>query len=293
MTPDELCTLLGEPESATLEFKQEFYRLDDPDQQVKEEHREEFIKDVLALANGNAATAGQTAYLIIGAGDTLRADGTRELFDITSPLPDRRTLRSRVNAACAPHLDTLIPDAVTVDGKRLIVITIPFSPHLHETTRRLKTRGQTYTEHIVLYREDAEVRVANALQREVIQILKRRRYADQFNAPPRLLGAMVGAMIGGAMAEQQSRRPLTGGRGTRTIAGGLVGGLVGGSLGASYRDLRRFWFDMSLEPLPRRIALVTLLVVFVLASQPPLRWLLRLVGNQLARTTSSTELPMS
>ncbi|NTW03407.1 MAG: ATP-binding protein, partial [Oscillochloris sp.] len=248
MNPDQLRSLLSKPEGATLDFKRKFYLLDDPNQQVKEKQRGEFIKDVLALANGNAVTAGETAYLIIGADDHLKADGTRDLFDVVAAIPDQRTLLAYVNSACEPTLDTIVWEPVILDGKRLIVITIPPTPHLHETARQLKTKESIYTEHIVLYRENAQTKVANARQREAILLLKRRRYADRNNAPPRLLGAVVGSLVGGVMGEQQGRLPLTGGRAARTIAGGLVGGLVGAGLGNSYRDLRRFWFDISIEP---------------------------------------------
>lgn len=289
MTPDELRTLLRRPESATLEFKREFYHLNHPDQQEKEKQRGEFIKDILALANGNATAAGEPAYLIIGADDRLGADGTRALFNVSDVIPDQRTLLGLVNKVCEPTLDTLLCESIVVDGVRLIVITIPATPHLHETMRPLETRGQSYTEHVVLYRENAQTKVANALQREAFLLLKRRRYADRDNAPPRLLGAVVGAVVGGAMADQQGRATLVGGRAARTVAGGLVGGIVGVGMGTSYRELRRYWIDSSAEPLRFRLAVLAAAGIFALGFQSLVRWLLGLVGAKTTQAASADD----
>lgn len=77
VNPDQLRALLSKPEAATLDFKREFYKLNDPDQLTKEKQRGEFTKDILALANGNAANAGETAYLIIGADDAFVVLGSQ------------------------------------------------------------------------------------------------------------------------------------------------------------------------------------------------------------------------
>ncbi|NTW04274.1 MAG: hypothetical protein HGA19_23915, partial [Oscillochloris sp.] len=258
MNPDQLRVLINQPESTTLEFKQEFYDIDHPEQKEKEKYRGELIKDILSLANGNAATAGQEAYLVIGPTDVVRTDGSREVLSINTPVPDQRRLLGWINAACEPSLESILCEAVMLDSKRLIVITIPPTPYLYETTRPLTTRGQTYTEHIVLYRENAKVEVANAHQREVMLLLKQRRYADQYNAPPRLLGSVVGAIVGGLMGEQYSRKPLGGSQAVQTSGGGIVGALVGAVLGNLYRDLRRFWFQISTKTTPRKIIWVSL-----------------------------------
>lgn len=281
MDHDQLRTLINQPESTTLEFKQEFYAIDHPDQKEKEKHRGELIKDVLSLANGNAATAGEMAYLIIGPTDVIQPNGIREILNVVAPLPDQRRLLKWVNGACEPSLDLILCEEAVLDGKRLIVITIPPTPYLYETSRPLTTRGQTYTEHVVLYREHAKVEVANAHQREVMLLLKQRRYADQYNAPPRLLGAVVGAVVGGVMGEQYSRKPLPGGKTSQTIGGGMVGAFVGAILGSSYRDLRRFLFEISPEPLPRQVVWLTLLGVFVLGSSSAARWVLGFLGKSL------------
>ena len=82
MDSEELGELLRQPEGLKLDFKSEFYKIDHPDNNVKKLHWDEFIKDILALANGNVGVAGQTAHLIIGVGDKLKADGTRDLYDV-------------------------------------------------------------------------------------------------------------------------------------------------------------------------------------------------------------------
>ncbi|NTW01667.1 MAG: hypothetical protein HGA19_10185 [Oscillochloris sp.] len=289
MNPDQLRALISQPESATLEFKQEFYLTDHPDQKEKEKHRGELIKDVLSLANGSAATAGAMAYLIIGPTDVVQGDGSREVFDVVTPVPDQRRILKWVNGACDPSFDAITCEAAVLDGKRLIVITILPTPYLYETTRPLLTRGQTYTEHVVLYRENAKVEVANARQREVMLLLKQRRYADQYNAPPRFLGSVVGAVVGGLMGDQYSRKPPPGGRAVQAIGGGVVGGLVGAGLGSSYRDLRRFWFEISPQSPPRKAIWIALLAVFVLGSQSVTHWLLRLIGKGMEQMTHHSD----
>ena len=58
---------LSQDESPTLEFKQEWYT--DEDKSQAKLKKNEMVRDILSLANGNASTAGQDAYLILGAAD--------------------------------------------------------------------------------------------------------------------------------------------------------------------------------------------------------------------------------
>ena len=62
--PEFVLTLLAREEGSTLEFKRKPYAIYVEDAREKERQRGEMIKDLLALANGNAITAGDTVYLI-------------------------------------------------------------------------------------------------------------------------------------------------------------------------------------------------------------------------------------
>ncbi len=239
-------SLLQRSESATLEFKREFYDLDAANGEAKKRQKHEMVKDILALANGNTNVAGETAYLIIGADDALDEEGNRALFDIGALEVKSQQLLKIVNAYCEPPLQDLLCEPVEIEGTRLLVITIPPSPHLHETTQKLETPSQTYNPYMVFVRHDEDVVLASAREREAIAQLKRLRYHEARNAPPVQFGAALGAwFIGNAMSNQLVAK--TGKKELRPVGwliGGLLGGLTGGSIGwafKSFQSIRRDW----------------------------------------------------
>jgi tetratricopeptide (TPR) repeat protein len=154
MDSDQLFRLLQQAEGLKLDFKKELHRIDHPDRKVKELQRDELVKDLLSLLNGNVGTAGQTAYLIIGAGNELGADKSRDLFDVGEVDVDRlrKQIIESVNRACNPPVPDIQCDVSSVEGKRILAIIIPPSPHLHETTRRLDTPGAIYQQNTVFIR---------------------------------------------------------------------------------------------------------------------------------------------
>jgi HEAT repeat protein len=140
MNPHELRQLIAQKEGLKLDFKRE-YKFDAPNQKVRNGQRDEFIKDVLALTNGNVGVADQPAYLIIGVGDELRADGSRDLFDVRGLEHTARSILNSLKsglAVCHPPLPDSVCEIVELDGKEIVAITIPPSPHLHETARTLQ-----------------------------------------------------------------------------------------------------------------------------------------------------------
>lgn len=107
MNVDQLRELIRQQEGLKLEFKRELYSLNHSDPKIRAWHWDEFIKDVLALANGNVGTADQTAYLIIGVGDELK-DGTRSFHDVGDVCLTAQQIIEKVNSACEPpHLRKL------------------------------------------------------------------------------------------------------------------------------------------------------------------------------------------
>ena len=100
----QLSALLQQGEGPTLEFKREMYRLDDMNGETKKRQRDEFIKDVLSLANGNPVFAGETAYLFIGVDDSVNEDGSRNLYDVGTVGFNRKQFLDIVNAACSPSI---------------------------------------------------------------------------------------------------------------------------------------------------------------------------------------------
>jgi hypothetical protein len=262
MDVEKLKQLLFQTERATLDFKREWYKIDDSNGETKKRQRSELIKDILALANGNAVVAGETAYLIIGADDQLDEENGRRLYSVSDPMPTAGQILQLVNAACDPPIEDLWCEAIDIDGHQLLVVTIPSSPYLYETTRKLETPSSTYTKHVVFVRHNEQIAVASAKERDAILELKKKRHAEARNAPPVLFGAGVGALlIGPIFAQQLEKR--TGKPEGRRIGWGVgmtVGGFVGGMIGETYKNLVEIKIDWPhMSNAQRAFAVITLL----------------------------------
>ena len=247
ITPEFLFTLLSKEEGPTLDFKRKPYLIYAEDKMVKDKQRGELIKDILALANGNSIVAGDTAYLVIGADDKKREDGTRTLFDIGDHRLTPRNILDIVNPACEPSLEDVFCDEVEIEGKRLLVITINPTPYLHETTRRLETSDSFFSEHTVFVRHNEGTGIASAKERETISQIKRFRFGEKRNPPGVPFGSLLGGTVGGIMGYTASK----GSKLNNQIPGeafGIVGSLLGivlGSTSASvyrnYYEIRSYW----------------------------------------------------
>lgn len=162
-----------EPEDLKLDFKQKLHAIHHSDKKVQSEQWNELIKDILALANGNVGTAGQPGYLIIGVADKLNQYGTRDLYDVGEVKITSTHILNKVNSACSPPLPNLYIKVIRLEGKRILVITIPPTPHLHETTKRLETPNKTiYQENTVFIRRKEGIGLASTAERQAIQIEK-------------------------------------------------------------------------------------------------------------------------
>ncbi len=146
MIPEELEIILRKKEGLKLEFKRE-YKLDIPPPAGTEEQLwtrflagqwDEFIKDILALANGNVGTATQAGILVVGADNDLPPDGPRQTYDTSYLGLTEKQILEKVNSACDPPIPDIHCERIELEGKILHIITIPPSPHVHETTRVLR-----------------------------------------------------------------------------------------------------------------------------------------------------------
>ena len=115
MDSQQLRQLISQPEGLKLDFKRELHKLKDPNKDYAKQQRDEFIRDILSLTNGNFNTAEEKGYLIIGVGDELKPDGTRDLFDVSNPLNPKQIL-PRVNSACVPPIPDVHCETVEIDG---------------------------------------------------------------------------------------------------------------------------------------------------------------------------------
>jgi hypothetical protein len=199
MHPDDLRRLIAQREGLKLDFKRE-YRFDDPNQKVRGSQRNEFIKDVLALTNGNVGVADQPAYLIIGVGNELRPDGSRELFDVRRLEHAVRSILDGLKsgyAVCHPPLPDFACEVVELDDKGIVVVTIPPSPHLHETACTLEVidgKGSLtrYLENTVFVRRNEGTHTASEAERRAIVAEKESRGRQKI--PPDAINAHRAAL---------------------------------------------------------------------------------------------------
>ncbi len=176
MDSQQLRQLISQPEGLKLDFKRELHKLKHSDKDYAKKQCDEFIRDILSLTNGNFNTADQTGYLIIGVGDELKPDGTRDLFDVSNLLIPKQILQ-RVNPACEPPIPDVHCETVEIDGKNIFVVSIPPSPHLHRTRRDLTTPSKTYPAGTVFIRRNEEIFPATPEECDVILREKERVFA--------------------------------------------------------------------------------------------------------------------
>jgi hypothetical protein len=241
MDPITLKKLLRRHEGANLEFKRQWYELENPNMKKAEADKGEMIKDILSLANGNTNVAGEESYLFIGASNEIDAHGNRELFDVVSAKPiTRQRILDIVNPYCDPAIEDILCEDVFIDSKKLLFITILPSPHVHETIKRLKTAKVTYDEYTVFVRHAEGVRSASTKERIALQEIKKARFSDTVNVPPVQFGASLGALFLGLLGpklvteEGDPKEKITAAR----IAGASVGAVMGGLIGSNYAQLK-------------------------------------------------------
>lgn len=174
MNREKLQELIRRPEGLKLDFKQEFYHIESKDKEARERQWGELIKDIVALTNGNVNIAGETGYIIIGVGDETTS-GMRALFDVGEITIGNEQILDKVNSAISPPLPDIQIELELLGVKRILVITIPPSPHLHYTTRRLKTSsGRIYPENTVFIRRGSGTRTASMPEIQAISAEKER-----------------------------------------------------------------------------------------------------------------------
>jgi hypothetical protein len=182
---ETLQRLIYKPEGLKIEFKRDFYKLHEqdysantPQQKVKQciqEHWGEFIKDILSLANGNVNSAHEEGYLIIGVEDTTKA--LCDVGDINAK-DLRQKLMVKLKKICKPALPDIHCDIITLAYNRILVISIPPSPHLHETIQSLKTPKITYQTNTVFIRRGESIGIADHAER-VALLSEKQRYAGE------------------------------------------------------------------------------------------------------------------
>ncbi|MBD2214005.1 ATP-binding protein [Nostoc linckia FACHB-104] len=211
MDSTTLRQLVWKPEeSAKLDFKIELYKIYEskPTTQsdiqewakAKEQQWAELIKDVIALANGNTGTAAQAGYLVVGADDKLKADGTPTLRDVGNAIPTRKEILQKINSYCQPQLPDIQCEEVVVDGVKLFVVSIPPSPYLHRLSKQLKTPKKEYSPYTVLLRRGDGEETYEASPEEQTALKKEKQsiqVGTHIKARKRLIITLLAVLTGG------------------------------------------------------------------------------------------------
>lgn len=267
MDYEKLRELLHSHEGPSLDFKQEWYKLDSADSQTKKIQKNELIKDILSLANGNVNVSGETSYLVIGASDSMNEEGERELYDVTldKPVTADRLLKI-INRVCDPPLSHLDWHFFTVDAKKLYVIEIPSSPHVYEITEKLETSKRPFDEYTIFTRKGDQITTTSSRERAILAEAKKLKFNEKRNAPPGWIGFIVGAVVGAVLLADVGKKyifPETPDIGTvgGAIAGIIFGGITGWSMGVSYVTIPSIWIELKTLSTRQRMAALLLLVV--------------------------------
>lgn len=122
---------------------------------------DEVAKDIIALTNSAGRKTDDYAYLIIGAGDTLKSDGTRKQQDVRQYRYEAALFLNITNARCTPASPNIHYEEVEVDGNCYGIVSIPPSPHMHTLSKDLDTPKGVWRKGSVLIRHGDEVAVAS------------------------------------------------------------------------------------------------------------------------------------
>lgn len=166
MDSNQLKDLLTEAENPKLEFKSSWYCGED---KLDDKGWGEFLKDIIAVANGNLGYVGRTGYLIIGASDLdPEPNNSRDVFHIdnTGMLANLQHLREitlrKLRETCSPSLpDIKIYFINLEENKNLLVFEIPPPIDLLKLDRDINTRGLRFKKGTVLIRVGQDIGVAD------------------------------------------------------------------------------------------------------------------------------------
>lgn len=267
MTPEKLRQLLRKSEGPTLDFKQELKIYRDNGKIIPRE-RDELIKDILALANGNEQVVGADKFLVYGAADRQEPDGTRELYEVEGKLPDRTGLLQTINSACEPNIANVDCEPISLNDKRLFVITVPPTPHVHETKRMLKTPSSMYHEYTVFMRHHASVRPASMQECETLRAAKQHYFRQRKNINPIIFGILNNAGLFAALAwsqtENMTNLDMTG-RIIVTLGVSGLGAFTGWALGMMAKEVMETMFQWRWYSLRKRILFIAAMIIVIAA----------------------------
>jgi hypothetical protein len=136
-----------------FDFKQKM-NLYQSDGKVNEKQRDELIKDILGMVNGNTHIIRKTKYLIVGvANDEFDEKGMRILHAVNYTVPTPGDINKWVNNACDHAVTGIECETILVDDVNLFIITLPSTFDVHETIRELNASSH-FNKHTVFMRQN-------------------------------------------------------------------------------------------------------------------------------------------
>jgi hypothetical protein len=194
MDINQVHKLLSKRENPKLEFKREWYTSANT---LDDRGWGEFLKDIIALANGNVGYIGQTAYLIIGVDDkdpNINLGEVRQVYDVPpvgmlSQIQKlRETTLSKLRNTCSPSLSDLAFEFISLGSDiSILIIEIPSPAGVMKLDRDLNTRGIRFGKGTVLTRVGQGVNVADPTEINALQQEFKRHFGEKNNDPKKIL----------------------------------------------------------------------------------------------------------
>jgi hypothetical protein len=236
------------------------------DGKLVEKQRDELLKDILGLANGNSHIIRKTKYLVIGAdNDKFDEKGIRILHNVDYKIPEQSDLVKWLNSVASPAVVGLESELIPFQGSNLWVITIPPTFELHETSRELNASGH-FQKHAVFMRRDEHTEPASVREGITIQQLKHIFRQEIANPSSWQIGAIVGGIVGFIVGSAKIREAQI----TPAISEGflqliliILGIFFGISIGWIARQLNEIRYDWRYMTLKNRIAFIVLILVML------------------------------
>lgn len=151
MDVNKLKLLISKNENAKLEFKEQWYH---------KSQKNEMVKDIISIANGNPQTIGDIGYLIIGIEDKTKIVKGVTLDKGIAEL-EQEVLQNINNYATPPITHITFDDTFNINGKKILVITIPTHNYLIYLSKDLQTLKRTERKNSAFYREGEKVSIAS------------------------------------------------------------------------------------------------------------------------------------
>jgi hypothetical protein len=258
-------------ETDWLEFKSE-YKLFTKEGKVAEKQRDEFIKDILGLTNGNCHTIRKNKYLIIGVDDSILENNERVLHPINYRLPTQSEISRWLKNACDPVIVGIECEKVAYKNGETFVIKIPPSFDLHETKRNLDASSGYFREYSIFMRQDENTVLASVHDGITIEQRKHLFRQEIANPPALLIGVITGGFVAFIIGRANIKTvfqtiPIS--ETNLLVIFTLLGIFFGGSLGWIIRQLtevRYTWRYMTTKQKVILFSLCIAIIIVVIAS---------------------------